>query len=98
LSFVYRGIGLMIDKDETIQELTSRVGALDLALREALDRLAALYGADARREIETLRDDLVTRWKNSGIPANRELDHAKVNRPAIDATELAFNAILAKLG
>jgi hypothetical protein len=44
-----------------------------------------------------LRDELVKHWKNSSIPANRELDHTTVTRPAIDATELAFNAVLAKL-
>jgi len=87
----------MSDDADKIQELTGRVGALDLALRETLARLATLHGADAQQEIEALRDDLVKRWKNSAIPANRELDHAKVAGPAIDATELAFNSVLAKL-
>lgn len=87
----------MTDEADRIQNLHSRIGALDLAVSETLALLAVLYGDDARSKIEALRDDLVKRWKNSSIPASRELDHVKVAGPAIEVTELVFNAALDRL-
>ena len=37
-----------------------------------------------------MRDELTRKFKENGIPANRELNHAEVVRPSIDAIETAF--------
>jgi hypothetical protein len=77
-----------------IQDLQSRNGALRVALEECLSQLAALYGSEAGHKIEMLRDELIGRFKNSGIPAERELDHAKVVRPAIEVLQTVFDAAI----
>ena len=87
----------MSDDADQIQDLMSRNGALHIALEATLARLAKLNGTIARREIEALRDDLVRRFKNSGIIPERELDHAKVAGPAIEVIETVFNSSLEKL-
>lgn len=87
----------MTDSADRIQDLTSRIGALHIALSETLARLKIFYGPNARSEIEALREDLINRLKNSNIPADHELEHAKVVRPAIDALETIFDAALADL-
>jgi hypothetical protein len=82
---------------DRIQDLQSRIGALNFALEQALSQLAELYGTEARQKIEALRDDLIHRFKNSGIPADRELEHAEIVRPALEALEAVFNDMLSRL-
>jgi hypothetical protein len=72
------------------QELLSRVMGLNAALEKSLAELSALYGSEARTKLRAMRDELIRKFKESGIPANRELDHAKIVRPSIDAIEIAF--------
>jgi hypothetical protein len=72
------------------QELLSRVMGLNAALEQTLSKLSALYGSEARTKLRAMRDVLIRKFKESGIPANRELDHAKVVRPSIEAIETAF--------
>ena len=50
-----------------------------------------LYGKDARPKLRAMRDELIREFKESGIPADRELDHAKIVRPSIEAIETAFD-------
>jgi hypothetical protein len=54
-------------------------------------------GNEARQKIETLRDELVSRFKYSGIPAEREMDHAKVVRPAIEVLQTVFDGAIERL-
>lgn len=77
----------MFDKE---QELLSRVAGLSAALETSLMELNDLYGSEARAELRMIRDELIRRFQESGIPANRELDHAKIVRPSIEAIETAF--------
>jgi hypothetical protein len=37
-----------------------------------------------------VRDELIRKFKENGIPADRELDHAKIVRPSVEAIEVAF--------
>jgi hypothetical protein len=76
------------------QDLLSRNAALAMALEECLRRLAALYGDGAHQELTSLRDELIRRLKNAGIPANRELEHAQIVGPAIKVLEDAFEDVL----
>jgi hypothetical protein len=87
----------MTDSADRIQGLTSRVGALHIAPNETLARLKILYGPNARSEIEAVREDVINLFKNSGIPPDRELEHAKVVRPAIDVLDTIFDSALAGL-
>ena len=76
------------------QDLLSRVGALDQALRKCLEELTAQYGSNAKTKLRMIRDQLILKFKQSDIPSNRELDHAKVVRPAIEAIEAAFEGFV----
>jgi hypothetical protein len=79
------------------QELIVRIGALEHALALALRRIAAVSGVQAKEEIEALRDQSIDDFKNSGISAQRELEHAKIVRPAIEVLEAVFEHALRKL-
>jgi hypothetical protein len=80
------------------QDLLTRNGALLTALEECLRRLATLYGDGAYQELKSLRDELIWKFKNAGIPANREMEHAQVVRPAIEVLENAFDDVLRRSG
>jgi hypothetical protein len=82
---------------DRIQDLQSRLGALRIALDECLFQLASFYGTDAHQKIATLRDELIDRFKNAGIPPERELDHAKVVRPAIEVLQTVFDAAIERV-
>jgi hypothetical protein len=82
---------------ERIQDLQSRIGALGVALDECLARLAAFYGENARREIERMRDELIRKFKDSSIPPERELEHAKIVAPAIEVLQAMFDGALERL-
>jgi hypothetical protein len=75
---------------EGTQELRVRVTALNDALQQTLAQLAVLYGPQSREKIKLLRDHLIQKYKQSGIPPEREMDHAVIVWPAINAIELAF--------
>jgi hypothetical protein len=81
----------------TIQELTSRISGLHHSLELTLRALASASGEDARARIETIRDEAIYSFKNSGIPADREMEHAEIVRPAIDVIETVFNGFLREL-
>jgi hypothetical protein len=72
------------------QELLSRVMGLNAALEKSLAELSTLHGTEARTKLRAMRNEHIREFKESGIPANRELDHAKVIRPSIEAIETAF--------
>ena len=86
----------MAGTDRT-QELTSRVFVLNRTLEKSLAALAELYGKEARRKLEALRNETINEFKNPNIPANREIEHARIVRPAIQAIELAFEDVLRDL-
>jgi hypothetical protein len=46
-----------------------------MALEKCLHELVNLYGNQARPEIERLRDELVRKFMNASVPAERDLDH-----------------------
>jgi hypothetical protein len=80
----------LIQMSKREQELLSRVAALDAALRRSLAELSALYGTDARAKLRTIRDELIRKLEEGAILAERELDHAKIVRPSVEAIEVAF--------
>ena len=84
----------MTNDADRVQDLQSRIGALAKALDVCLDALIILWGEDAAEQIELLRDQLIKTFKTTGIPAERELDHAKVVGPAIEVLEEVFNDAL----
>ena len=73
----------MTERNPT-QDSISRISGLQLALEMALSTLAEESGKDARAKLEALRDQAINRFKNSDIPADRELDHAAIVAPAIE--------------
>jgi len=79
------------------QDSISRINGLQFALGVTLHALAIKYGKDARTTIEALRDEAINSFKNSDIPADREMEHAKIVGPAIEAVETVFNSALGKL-
>jgi hypothetical protein len=85
------------DDPDRIQDLQGRIGALHGALEGCLSQLSECYGNEARQKIETLRAELVSRFKYSGIPAEREMDHAKVVRPAIEVLQTVFDGAIERL-
>src|SRR5450759_5240501 len=48
------------------------------------------YSDDARTKLRAMRDELIRKFKESGIPADRELEHAKIVGPSIAAIKTAF--------
>jgi hypothetical protein len=48
------------------------------------------YGSNAKAKLRAIRDELIIKFKQSGVPAERELDHANIVRPIIEAIETAF--------
>jgi hypothetical protein len=79
---------------DRIQDLLSRNGALRVALERCLSVLTEQYGAEARVKIAQLRDDLIKRFKNADIPAEHELQHANVVKPAIEVIQAIFDHAL----
>jgi hypothetical protein len=87
----------MTNDADRLRDRLIRIVALGAALDVCLRRLMVFYGTSAPQEIEALRDELVGKYKNAEIPAERELDHAKIVGPAIDAIETVFNSALERL-
>ena len=79
------------------QASISRIGGLHHTLKLALETLATEWGAEAPAKLVALRDEAVLRFKISGIPADRELEHAAVVGPAIEAIEETFATVLSDL-
>jgi chaperonin GroEL (HSP60 family) len=79
------------------QDLFTRIGALEHALALSLRQIAKLSGENAKREIESLRDQSISDFKNSGVSTEREMEHAKIVRPAIEVLEAVFEHALRKL-
>jgi hypothetical protein len=88
---------MAIDSSERIQDLLTRNGALREALDECLARLIVFYEDNAHQEIERMRDDLIGKFKNSDIHPERELEHAKIVRPAIEVLQITFDGALDRL-
>ena len=84
----------MATDNSRYQDLLTRNGALAKALEECLQRLAMLYGDEAYQKLKSLRDELIWKFKNADIPANREMEHAQVVRHAIEVLETAFEDVL----
>ncbi len=82
---------------DIVQELLSRVGGLSHALDNTLRMLAIIDPENARRNIESLRDLSINDVRNSDIPADREMDHAQIARPAIEVIEIVFNQVLGSI-
>lgn len=80
--------------EDRTQILIAHASALSRALDACLAELVKLYGNEARRKIERLRDELITQFKQSGISADREMEHAKIVGPAIEILQDHFNAVL----
>jgi hypothetical protein len=76
------------------QELLIRVGALNLVLQKCLEELTVQYGVNAKTKLRAIRDELIFKFKQSGISPEQELDHAKLVRPAIEAIETAFEGFV----
>lgn len=85
------------DDTDWPQRAISAAGGLGEALQDALRTLSALYGHEARRKLEALRDETIDKFRNSSIPAEREMDHAKIAGPAIEAIEAAYGGVLRDL-
>lgn len=69
------------------QEFFEPCGGLSAALETSLTELSELQGSEVRAKFRMMRDELIRKFKESGIPANRELDHAMIVRPSIEAVE-----------
>lgn len=80
------------------QEQISRIGGLSHALELVLRAHSLACGKQARSAIEALRDEAIDSFRNSDIPANREMEHAQIAGPAIEAIETVFNSVLSKIG
>ena len=79
------------------QQLISRVTGLNYALELALREIAIICGKDARATLSALRKEAVDAFRNSDISPEREMEHADVAGPAIEAIEVAFDEVLGQL-
>ncbi len=79
------------------QEFIIRIGALQHALEITLRALIIASGDSARVTIESLRDEAIDNFKNSEIPADREMDHAKIVGPAIEVIKTMFDDAIGNL-
>lgn len=87
----------MTNHEFPTQDSISRIGGLQLSLEMALRALAVHEGRNARAKLEALRDEAISRFKNADIAPERELDHARVTKPAIEVIEIVFNSIIGEL-
>ena len=76
------------------QERLSRIGGLNEALQRCLTELTELYGSDAKTKLRAIRDEVIRKLKQSNISADRELEHAEIVRPAVEAIEAAFEGFV----
>ncbi|MGX5806192.1 hypothetical protein ACWGS9_34225, partial [Bradyrhizobium sp. Arg314] len=76
------------------QAYISRINGLAFALEKVCFRLKELHPDMPVGEIEALRDDLIQKLKNSDIPAESEMLHVEIVRPAIETIEAAFAGII----
>jgi hypothetical protein len=79
---------------DRVQDLIARCAALSATLDICLSELVRLYGDEARVKLEAIRDELIMRFKNSSIPANREMEHVAIVRPAIEVIQEHFSEAL----
>jgi hypothetical protein len=79
------------------REYVIHAAALGVALDIAVKRLAELSGEDARQNIESVRDEAITLFKNAEVPAEHDLDQAVIVAPAIELLEGLFGASLERL-
>jgi stringent starvation protein B len=87
-------------KSPDLQEFHSRFGGLERALEVTLFALSsclARSGGNPREMIEFLRDKTVADFKNSEVPPEKDMEHAALNGPAIDAVITAFDGFLKRL-
>jgi hypothetical protein len=82
---------------DRIQEFPIKDRCLRVALEACLSALAAQYGVDARAKLAALRDELIRRFKESDIAPERELEHAKIVKPAVEVLQTIFDDALQKL-
>jgi hypothetical protein len=74
-----------------------RVAALSVALQLALQRLAEMNDADARLNLEAVRNDAIEIFKNADVPPELDLQQAIIVGPAIDILEEFFEISLESL-
>jgi hypothetical protein len=79
------------------QQLISRVAGLNYALELALREIAIIRGKEARASILTLRKEAIDAFRNSDIGPEREMEHADIAGPAIQAIEIPFDEVLKNL-
>jgi hypothetical protein len=87
----------MTNHEFPTQDSISRISGLELSLKMALRALAVHEGKNARAKLEALRDEAISCFKNADIVAERELDHARVTKPAIEVIEIVFDSVIDQL-
>src|ERR1700721_1028942 len=79
------------------REYVIHAAALGVAFDIAVKRLAEISGEDARQNIESVRDEAITLFKNAEVPPEHDLDQALIVAPAIELLEGLFGASLERL-
>jgi len=79
------------------QQLVGRIAGLQYALELGLREIAVIRGKEARAAIVALRKETIDAFRNSDIPPEREMEHAEIARPAIEAIELVFDQALREI-
>jgi hypothetical protein len=83
-----------MEDPQSSQDLITISGALAYALNISLRSVAELSGPYARDNIELLRDQVIDAFKNAEVPAERDLDQAKIVRPALRVLNKVFDDVL----
>jgi hypothetical protein len=83
-----------MEDPQSSQDLVTISGALAYALSISLRSVAELSGPYARDNIELLRDQVIDAFKNAEVPAERDLDQAKIVRPALRVLNKVFDDVL----
>jgi hypothetical protein len=83
-----------MEDPQSSQDLVTISGALAYALNISLRSVAELSGPYARDNIELLRDQVIDAFKNAEVPAERDLDQAKIVRPALRVLNKVFDDVL----
>jgi hypothetical protein len=83
-----------MEDPKSSQDLITISGTLAYALNISLHSVAQLSGPYARDNVEILRDQVLNAFKNAEVPAERDLDQAKIVGPALRVLNKVFDDIL----
>jgi hypothetical protein len=80
--------------NDSLQFLISAHSGAAAVAQEALAQIISIAGVEAPAILEGMRMNLISRYKNSEIVPEREMDHVLIVQPAMDEIDRLISAAL----